>query len=151
MSEGARLWRAVLDTNLLVSGFVSKIGAPYALMQRWYDRAFVVVLTPQLRAEYQEVLARPRLILKHGLRREEIDGFFEALSIDADVVEALSPLPAEVRDEKDERVLAAALDGRADYLVTGDNDLLALAGDPRLGTLQIVTARAFLDLLSTPT
>jgi putative PIN family toxin of toxin-antitoxin system len=151
MTERARPWRAVFDTNLLVSGFVSKIGAPYALMQRWYDRDFVIVITAQLRAEYEEVLARPRLIQKHGLSQEEIDGFFEALSIDGDAVEALSPLPIEVRDAKDERVLAAALDNRADYLVTGDNDLLTLAGDPRLGTLQIVTARAFLDLLSRPT
>ncbi|HEY7033356.1 MAG TPA: putative toxin-antitoxin system toxin component, PIN family [Thermomicrobiales bacterium] len=148
MTEHAQPWRAVLDTNLLVSGFVSKIGAPYELMQRWYDRAFVMVLTRQLRAEYEEVLARPRLILKHGLSHEEIGGFFEALSIDGDGVEALSPLPIAVRDAKDERVLAAALDGRADYLVTGDNDLLVLAGDPRLGALKIVSARAFLDVLS---
>jgi putative PIN family toxin of toxin-antitoxin system len=151
MTGRARPWRAVLDTNLLVSGFVSKIGAPYALMQRWYDRDFVIVITAQLRAEYEEVLARPRLIQKHGLSQEEIDGFFEALSIDGDVVEALSPLPIEVRDEKDERVLAAAHLDRADYLVTGDNDLLILASDPRLGELQIVTARAFLDRLSRPT
>jgi hypothetical protein len=34
MTERARPWRAVLDTNLLVSGFVSKIEAPYALTQR---------------------------------------------------------------------------------------------------------------------
>ncbi|HEX5501645.1 MAG TPA: hypothetical protein VFW96_03425 [Thermomicrobiales bacterium] len=45
-------------------------------------------------------------------------------------------------------VLAAALGGSADYRVTGDDDLLALAGDPRLGALRIVTVRAFLDLLA---
>jgi putative PIN family toxin of toxin-antitoxin system len=117
-------------------------------MQRWYDRAFVMVITRQLRAEYEEVLARPRLILKHGLSQEEVGGFFEALAIDGDVVEALSPLPIAVRDAKDERVLAAALHGRADYLITGDDDLLVLAGDPRLGALEIVSARAFLNVLS---
>jgi putative PIN family toxin of toxin-antitoxin system len=119
-------------------------------MQSWYERAFVIVITPQLRTEYEEVLARPRLIQKHGLSQQEIGGFFEALAIDGEVVEPLSSLPIEVRDANDERVLAAALDGRADYLVTGDNDLLVLAGDPRLGELQIVTARAFLDRLSQP-
>jgi predicted nucleic acid-binding protein len=57
-------------------------------------------------------------------------------------------LPVHIRDPKDERVLAAALGGRADYLVTGDDDLLVLNGDPRIRTLKIVTVREFLDLLS---
>jgi predicted nucleic acid-binding protein len=72
------------------------------------------------------------------------------LAIDGEAVKARSSLPIDVRDEKDERVLEAALGGRADYLVTGDNDLLVLAGDPRLGALRIVTARAFLELLARP-
>ncbi|HSH81667.1 MAG TPA: putative toxin-antitoxin system toxin component, PIN family, partial [Herpetosiphonaceae bacterium] len=57
------------------------------------------------------------------------------------------PFPVAVRDVKDAHVLAAALDGSADYLITGDDDLLVLADDPRLGTLQIVTIRVFLDRL----
>jgi uncharacterized protein len=148
MTGSERPWRVVLDTNLIVSGFVSKIGAPYALMQRWYAGDFTIIVSAELRAEYDDVLSRPRLIEKHGLSQVEIDGFFEALTIDGDTVKPLSPLPIEVRDAKDERVLAAALQDRADYVVTGDNDLLTLAGDPRLGSLRIVTARAFLDLLS---
>src|SRR4051812_33210787 len=110
MTDSERPWRAVLDTNLLVSGFVSKIGAPYRLMQQWYAGEFIIVVSSDLRSEYLDVLSRPRLIEKHGLSQTEIDGFFEALSIDGDIVEPLSPLPISVRDEKDERVLAAALD-----------------------------------------
>src|SRR4051794_16706616 len=122
MTDSERPWRVVLDTNLLVGGFVSRIGAPYALVQRWYEHGFIVVVSHELRTEYEDVLSRPRLIEKHGLRQAEIDGFFEALTIDGDTVEPLSPLPIEVRDAKDARVLAAALEDRADYLVTGDND-----------------------------
>lgn len=47
-------------------------------------------------------------------------------------------------------ILAAALGGGADYVVTGDADLLVLNGDPRLGNLRIVTAGDFLALLSEP-
>jgi predicted nucleic acid-binding protein len=47
----------------------------------------------------------------------------------------------------DERILGAALAGNADFLVTGDEDLLVLAGDPRLGSLRIVTVAAFLAIL----
>jgi len=59
-------------------------------------------------------------------------------------------LPVEVRDPKDEMILASALGGKADYLVTGDDDILVLQDDARLGKLQIVTARAFLNLLISP-
>jgi predicted nucleic acid-binding protein len=45
-------------------------------------------------------------------------------------------------------VLAAAIGGKAGYIVTNDNDLLDLASDPRLGELRIVTVRAFLDVLA---
>jgi hypothetical protein len=52
-----------------------------------------------------------------------------------------------VRDPKDEQILGTALASDADYLVTGDEDLLELAGDPRLGTLTIVTVVDFLAIL----
>jgi putative PIN family toxin of toxin-antitoxin system len=147
MTENGMRWRIVLDTNLLVSGFISHTGPPHALIQRWYDRAFVIVVSPQLQREYEDVLSRPRLITHHGLSREQVEAFFIALSQDGVLVEPSSAVTIEVRDKKDERVLAAAIGGNADYLVTGDNDLLTLAGDARLGDLKIVTARAFLDLL----
>ena len=52
-----------------------------------------------------------------------------------------------MRDPKDEPILAAALGGGADYLVTGDADLLIYRGDSRLGSLQIVTVHQFLAVL----
>lgn len=52
-----------------------------------------------------------------------------------------------LRDPKDVHILAAALNGGADYLVTGDDDLLEHQNDPRLGTLRIVTVARFLAIL----
>lgn len=52
-----------------------------------------------------------------------------------------------IRDEQDTHVLAAAISGSADYLVSGDQDLLSVAGDPRLGALKIVPPRAFLNVI----
>ncbi len=53
-------------------------------------------------------------------------------------------LPVHSRDLKDDRYLACALAAGADYLVTGDDDLLALAGEPGLGGLRILPPSAFL-------
>jgi predicted nucleic acid-binding protein len=54
-------------------------------------------------------------------------------------------VPVAVRDVKDIHLLAAALGGDADYLVTGDDNLLVLNGDPALGWLRIVTVRTYFD------
>lgn len=57
---------------------------------------------------------------------------------------------ADVRDPNDAHILAAAITGEADYLVTGDRDLLVLAGTPELGRLRIVTPAEFLAMLNEP-
>ncbi len=58
-----------------------------------------------------------------------------------------SDIPVSLRDPKEEHILAAALAGKADYLVTGDDDLLVHQSDPRLGSLKIMTAAQFFDVL----
>lgn len=54
----------------------------------------------------------------------------------------------EVRDPDDVAILATAIAGHADHLVTGDADLLVLADEPALVPLRIVTIREMLDILS---
>jgi hypothetical protein len=66
----------------------------------------------------------------------------------AALVSPLAPLPIHSRDSHDERFLAVALGGNAEYLITGDDDLLVLQRDPCLETLQLVTARDYLPLLA---
>ncbi len=113
-----------------------------------YEDAFRLVLSPSLREEYEQVLARPIFTQRFNLSAEEIRAFSRFLDRRADVVTPSEPYRVRVRDIKDEHVLATALDGNADYLVTGDADLLTLAGDPQIGALRIVTVRAFLETLA---
>ena len=54
------------------------------------------------------------------------------------------PFPAVVRDPKDDYLIAHAVMGQADYLVTGDDDLLSLG---RIDTIRILSPRQFWDLL----
>ena len=135
---------AVIDTNLIVSAFLSGRGVPGALLTALHAGRFRLILSPTLRDEYAAVLARPEF----AFDAEEVAAFFRFLARRARLVVPATPAPVAVRDPKDEHVLATALAGDAAYLVTGDADLLTLAGDARLGTLQIVTARAFLDRLA---
>ena len=146
MSVGSdtRLIKAVVDTNLFVSGLISATGTPALLIDALRQDRFSLLSSAPLTAEVVEVLARP------SLARYAFDPalttFVRARVANAEQVVPLAPLPVTSRDPKDDKLLASALGG-ADYLVTGDGDLLVLADHPALGALRIVSARAFLGLL----
>jgi putative PIN family toxin of toxin-antitoxin system len=146
MSESSARPRAVVDTNLFVSGAISPFELPRQLLCAWTAQRFELLLSARQHAELSDVFARPRLAASFQLPPEQLASLFVALNASARVpLRPMNPLP--VRDVKDEHVLAAAFGGDADYLITGDNDLLVLAGDPPLGKLKIVTAAEFLAIL----
>ena len=149
VSSDTRLIRAVVDTNIFVSGLISANGTPALLIDALRQDRFLLLSSPPLTAEVDEVLARPSLA-QYSFD-PALTSFVRARVANAEQVVPLAPLPVTSRDPKDDKLLACALGG-ADYLVTGDEDLLVLADHPALGTLRIVTARAFVELLgSAPT
>jgi putative PIN family toxin of toxin-antitoxin system len=150
MSGSRRAPRTVVDTNIFVSATLFKRGNPYALRQAWLANAFELLLSDSHLAELAEVLGRPKLIQRYQVAAEDLAELFTGLTA-ATRVHPSPTLPLQVRDPKDVMILAAALGGEADYLVTGDGDLLEHQGDPRLGKLQIVTAAEFLAILDAST
>lgn len=137
--------RAVVDTNLFVSGLLNPNGAPAALAHMLRSGRFLLLMSLGQRSELGDVLSRERLFRKYRISRQERDRLLSLVDALAEFVSESRPLPVRVRDPKDVMILQAAADGAADYLVTGDGDLLALASDRRLGGLQIVTVSAFLQ------
>jgi len=115
----------VLDTNLFIRGLLKgKVTAP--LIDAWLDGQFVLVTSPELLEELTEVVARPRL--RAVIHAEDSDKLLELICRQAVIVypDVQPPL---CRDPDDYPVLAAAIAGQADYLVTGDDDL---RDDPQL-------------------
>jgi putative PIN family toxin of toxin-antitoxin system len=135
MSAAGQPLRAVIDTNLFVSGLISRYGQPQRLIVEFRRDAFSLVISEQLRSELEEVLQRRKLRLRYGLTAEETAAFLLLADAKAAKVDPSGSLPIVIRDPKDAIVLAAALEGNVDYLVTGDNDLLVLDGDPSLAVL----------------
>jgi putative PIN family toxin of toxin-antitoxin system len=145
MSE-RRALRAVVDTNLFISGLISPLGRPRLLLRAWYERRFELLISDPQHAELTDVLNRPKIIRNDRISPHELANFLTALALATRVIPILRvPLP--VRDPKDEPILAAAVGSNADYLVTCDGDLLALRGAPLPGLLEIVTAAQFLAIL----
>jgi putative PIN family toxin of toxin-antitoxin system len=121
--------RVVLDTNVLLSGIAYPASVPGRILTAWRHGSVDVLLSAHILDELRRVL--PRLAQRHGLSAAEIDDLVDALSIQAEVIEPLPGVDAELRDPDDQPVLGTLLAARqtssADYLITGDKDLLALA------------------------
>lgn len=105
-------------------------------------------MTAELRSEYESVLQRPLFSERFGLTAVATLAFLATVDQNAEFVSPLTTLSINVRDVRDRHVLAAAFGGHCDFLVTGDKDLLVLAGEPQLGSLSIVQVAAFLGRLA---
>jgi putative PIN family toxin of toxin-antitoxin system len=135
----------VIDTNLFVSASISPRGVPSRLLTLWEQNRIRVITSSELVAEVEGVLHRDSIKGKYQLAEERISELVTRLQQAAEHVSPLTPLPLHSRDPKDDKLLAVALGGEADYLITGDADLLSLRAEPALRNLTIMTAAAFLE------
>jgi putative PIN family toxin of toxin-antitoxin system len=127
--------RVVLDTNVLVSGLAYPASIPGRIVSVWRQGGLDVVLSRFILDEMARVLPRlPRIGLTPGEIRDLADSFMFL----ADVVEPDADREPGLRDAADQQVLATLRTSHADYLITGDKDLLALAGK-----YPVVTPAAF--------
>ena len=135
--------RVVIDTNVIVSGILSRKGAPAELLNAWRERRFVLLSSSAIVAEVRAVVQYPRIRHKYHLSDDEIEQTMTLLEHDTLLVAGDADVAGSVPDDpKDEMFLACALDGQADVIVSGDHHLLEL-GSYR--DIPIVTARQFLE------
>jgi putative PIN family toxin of toxin-antitoxin system len=117
--------RVVLDTNVLVSGLAYPGSVPGRIVTAWRQGGLEVVPSRYILDELVRVLPRlPRVQLTTAEIRDLADSFMFL----ADVVEPRGAEDVDLRDPADQPVLLTLQAAKADYLVTGDKDLLALAG-----------------------
>lgn len=133
--------RIVIDTNVLVAGLRSRRGASFQLLARLPTANFQLIVTVPLIMEYADVLARPGMV---PLPAKAVDAVLDMICHEA-VQQAVHFLwRPQLRDPKDEMVLEAAVNGRADYLVT--HNLADFAGC-RCHDLHIVTPGQFIRII----
>lgn len=132
--------KAVLDTNVLVAAALSGNGAPRHLLEEWVDGGFELVRSPKLIDEFRRVLAYPKL--RTFITEDEAA---ELVTL-VEQASHLLPDPEGVShvhstDPAGDYLIALAAASQA-ALVTGDSDLLALAG-----AIPVFTPREFLQLV----
>jgi putative PIN family toxin of toxin-antitoxin system len=113
--------KAVIDTNIWISFLIGKLLA--SLDDYILDGLLEVVISDEQLEEITTVLRRPKF-RKH-FSTDDIQEFLSLLYKSARIVEVHHTIK-DCRDDKDNFILETAIRGRADYIVTGDKDLLVL-------------------------
>ncbi|HET6629550.1 MAG TPA: putative toxin-antitoxin system toxin component, PIN family [Woeseiaceae bacterium] len=134
--------RAVIDTNLAVSALVFPKGRITALRTAWQAGHFCPLVSRGTATELLRVLAYPKFELSESDREDLLADYLPYCT----TVPMPSTLPVvpTCRDPFDVPFLELAIVGKADWLVTGDKDLLSLA---KRFPVRIVTADALLEAL----
>lgn len=133
--------RLVLDTNVLVSALLFRGGPPERLLAKWRLGAFEMVTSEYVLEELSG--AWQRLAARHRQQPADLNDFLDLVRLRCEMVAVDAATLAQaqasgLRDGDDLPILALLIVSGADFLVTGDKDLLALAG-----TFPILSPAAF--------
>ena len=139
MVQKLKSLRVVIDTNVLVSALLFS-GRTGMLRDLWKSGRIIPMVSKETFAEFRRVISYPKFKLSQreirSILNEEILPFVEAVEISGQVTGIC-------RDPHDDMFLAVAVCGSAQYLITGDQDLLVLKNYSKT---QIVTVAEFLSL-----
>lgn len=136
--------RVVIDTSLLITYLISHRDPMATIMDHHLARGdFVMLSSPELLTELDQALFYPRL-----RRFYDADIHCRFVALIAQLAEMQDPpdeIPVISRDPDDDKFIAYAVAGRADFLVSGAQNLLTLK---QFGDVRIITARELLEILT---
>lgn len=135
--------RVVLDTNVIVSATLIRGGNEDQILRAWRRGRFDLVLSPPILEELSRALFYEKLQRFRWMSEEEVVALLQALAQASELVSGRMAVKAS-RDPEDDKFLAAAIEGDAEYVVTGDRDLLVLG---RYREVRIVAPAVFLRIL----
>jgi putative PIN family toxin of toxin-antitoxin system len=128
--------RIIIDTNLWISFLITKDFAK--LDEILFSRHGILVFSQELLDEFLEVARRPKF--RRFFSSADIEELLETIEEYAEIVKIHSKIEI-CRDLKDNFLLSLSVDGNADYLLTGDKDLLDLT---KFAETEILTISDFL-------
>ena len=129
--------RIIIDTNLWISFLITNDFTK--LDKILFSRHYILVFSQELLDEFLEVASRPKF--RRFFSFTDIEELLETIYQYADFVKVQTQIKI-CRDPKDNFLLSLSADGNADFLLTGDKDLLELT---KFGKTRIVTISDFLQ------
>lgn len=139
--------RVVVDTNVLVSGLFGIKDSPSAqILNAFRNQKIILATSPDILKEVVDIINRDRIIKRTKMSQKERIDFIDKLIERCDVTAGRKFQEVVSRDVKDDKFLACAVEAKAEYIVTGDEDLLDLG---KYKEVKIITPREFMEVLRT--
>jgi putative PIN family toxin of toxin-antitoxin system len=134
--------KAVLDTNVLISGVIST-GVPHEVLVKGFEGEYDIVVSVETLTEFRGTLRKyPE---RFHMDEQEIQQEVETVRYFAEFVDPDEEINAVEDDPDDDKFVEAAVAGDVDFLVSGDSHLLSLDS---YGDVDIVTPRTFYEQLA---
>ena len=140
----AKKIRVILDTNWYISATINKKSrrVVYELLT---NKNLIILFNNEILKEFNQVITRPKF--KNIINHQQVTRFINLIIFKIENIEIKTNIKGS-RDLKDNFLLSLCVDGKADYLVTGDMDLLILQ---KIDSTQILTLSDFLAITSPQT
>ena len=133
--------KAVLDTNVFISGVIST-GVPHDVLVSGFRGEFDIIVSIATLTEFRETLLKyPE---KFHMDEAKVQQEVETIRYFAEFVDPEESITAIEDDPDDDKFLEAAVTGNVDYVVSGDRHLLDLGS---FRGIEIVDPRTFYELL----
>jgi len=136
--------RAVLDTNVFVSGAISPKGSPRRILEMAERKIFETVTSLLINQEILSVLHRENIYAKYGINEDIVDGIASFLYEGTILTQGFYQVTRIKQDPEDNKFIGCALEGEADYIVSGDRHLLSLKS---YKGIQVLNADSFVRVL----
>jgi uncharacterized protein len=133
--------KAVIDANVIISAALAPGSNPDKIIDLVRHDKIILVISQDILEEIRGVLLYPKIKGRLNLTIKEIDDFLAQLAQSALMTPGILTLKAVQADPKDDKYLACALEGRADYIISGDKHLLNLK---KYHHIEIVNPAVFL-------
>ncbi len=136
--------RAVLDTNTLVSAVINtESSVASAIYHNAKKKHFLLAISPPILAEVDNVLHRPKVMKAHKLSLQELKEAIKEIAGVSLIVPGKTEIKV-VRDPDDDKIISAAVEGNADYIISRDKDLLDLK---EYQGIKIISPEKFMGIL----
>ena len=137
--------RVVVDTNVLVSGLLGIKNSPSSkILKAVRNQKVILVTSPKILKEVTDVINRERIVKLTKMTRQERKEFIDKLIERSDITIGKQLSQIVSRDVKDDKFLACGVEGKVDYIISGDDDLLSLR---EFEGIRIVSPQQFVTLL----
>ena len=135
--------KVVLDTNQFVSAIISPYGASAKILEAWKNGEIILITSEDILKELGRVLGYQKIRKYHPFSDDEIHDFLEYLREQCIIVSGTLEARAVEDDPSDDKFIACAVEGEADYIVSGDKHLKAIR---QYQGIQIVDPKLFLSI-----